>query len=1563
MKKGFLAFVLAFVMVLTSLPITAKAATPQLVYRYAGYDNTTNKHCEIPTNAAETTISANAGNGSPVTLYFVDANGTETPLYATDITTSDADIVSFEADMDVPQVIHLRYNGVGAATLNYVKDNTTYSITVNTQLPMVGFYTSQAAAAAGYVNQYTVTDSSNVLYIISTVGDIASVDLNENFDKIATVSKVSSTVYQVTVSGTPSQGYWYQAEVAVTDPNNATGETCDYYASVDLINGKSALMYSYMNTDNNGQPVPAPELESSIRLAKGYVNDIYVYFMEQGTTKNGVAAGNLGSSNTDVVTISVSERDQNAVSLSPVGFGTATISYTHTDGKVYSFDVTVGLPDIGFYSTTTVSQSTYLNEFVLTDAGSNVVYLVANNGTLSNVRLNNGLQDIASAALSSDGTYATITITGTPDDRWYDVQAEFNSNNGYTNHNGVSIRIKDERSALRYKGANWNNGVPSESDHFMNDLYLDMGYNGNVYVFFTSGGVQNAVLAGKLTSSDPNVITVAAHEDYSNMVVLTPADFGTASISYTHTDGKVYSFDVTVGLPGIGFYTSSAANQSTYITEYTLTDTGSNKIYLVNREGSIGNVSLNGDFDEIADATLSSDGKYVEITIHGTPGDRFYGMEIEVISNDGGRWNENFSVKLINHKTSLQYSFVNWDNNDMPYPAEWLNGQAYVAKGYTQDIYPYFMLAGNKTLVNAGSLSSSDENIVKIYAHPEHAGVVILEGVDFGNAQIVYEHTDGKIYTFDVEVGLPEYGYYSAPVATQGNYLTSFTVTDTGANKIYLVGLSGEIQQAQLNGGLDQIANAQISTDKKYVEITITGTPENRWYDTGVWVIDDMGNGNMHGASIELINHKSALMLRYPDFSGNGPAENTDFSLVADFYLNKGQNEPAYFYFVSQGQETKLALSDLKSSDEQIFTVAVYEGSDAIVLESVNCGTAQLQYTVGGVTYNLPVTVRLPEIGCYTSQIVDESDFVKEYTVTETANQLYILPRDGQKIMAVNLLGDLNNIAKADIAPDNSYAILTVDGNPDGQNYDYKVILQESDGRQEAFGNNITLYNGKPYIGLCWPDENTASGHGELNRFLDTAVGYGTDVWVYLAEGSTETMLGYADLKSSDESIIKITDPGYNNGMVKLETVGWGTATVSYTSNGKTYSIDIVSDIQAFGYYSEKAMTRDNWIRSFTVTDDKDTFYFMAANGITFDQLMPTQDLQDIAAINLSADKTWVEIKVTGEPQEIGDYGLEFKFSHVGGEQGEGRDILDFIKDLRTKVEVENLPVVDPNQTVTQVTVGVDQTVSAEALEDTAKDIVDAVENGKNPAELPIPAAVADSIKEALENEDELKITTTVYIDSLKKEEIQDQEVVKDIEAIEKYVSVYNGLVAQYLDLGVIMTTYVNGAMAASGEVEELASPVKFVVALPESIKEALEDAPAGYERQVYVICVHNGIVKEIPATRNADGTVTFEASEFSTYALAYKDTKTTDAGQPGGGMPGDSQPGESQPDSSDQDGGQQSGGQSSDVQQDSTVQNPETPVNVAPNTADTHNAPVLMLGMLIAFMGIVLLMGKRKTV
>ena len=95
-----------------------------------------------------------------------------------------------------------------------------------------------------------------------------------------------------------------------------------------------------------------------------------------------------------------------------------------------------------------------------------------------------------------------------------------------------------------------------------------------------------------------------------------------------------------------------------------------------------------------------------------------------------------------------------------------------------------------------------------------------------------------------------------------------------------------------------------------------------------------------------------------------------------------------------------------------------------------------------------------------------------------------------------------------------------------------------------------------------------------------------------------------------------------------------------------------------------------------------------------------------------------------------------------------------------------------------------------------------------------------------------------------------------------------------FFDITLAVKNNVTGE--ALGTLTELNNKIQFNMALPENLTKVEE----GYTRKYYIVRYHDGKSEMIPAT--VDGNViTFESDKFSTYALAYEDTKNSNIENP----------------------------------------------------------------------------------
>lgn len=209
----------------------------------------------------------------------------------------------------------------------------------------------------------------------------------------------------------------------------------------------------------------------------------------------------------------------------------------------------------------------------------------------------------------------------------------------------------------------------------------------------------------------------------------------------------------------------------------------------------------------------------------------------------------------------LRYS--DWNNG----PVENLNNelQSYYrnAPGYNNPLFFYFVEDGKEVRLSAADLTVSN-NILKLYASSENADAVMVELLDFGSTTINYEK-NGVIYSLNVDVMIPDVGFYSSSVASQGAFIRNFTVTNT-EDTFYLVATNGWKLTNVVSIEAEDYADVQILNDKACVSITITGNPESgSWFALSFNCKYANGYITSHEYGLEIINsvcmHKTTKLV------------------------------------------------------------------------------------------------------------------------------------------------------------------------------------------------------------------------------------------------------------------------------------------------------------------------------------------------------------------------------------------------------------------------------------------------------------------------------------------------------------------------------------------------------------------------------------------------------------------------------------------------------------------------------------------------------------------------------
>ena len=156
-----------------------------------------------------------------------------------------------------------------------------------------------------------------------------------------------------------------------------------------------------------------------------------------------------------------------------------------------------------------------------------------------------------------------------------------------------------------------------------------------------------------------------------------------------------------------------------------------------------------------------------------------------------------------------------------------------------------------------------------------------------------------------------------------------------------------------------------------------------------------------------------------------------------------------------------------------------------------------------------------------------------------------------------------------------------------------------------------------------------------------------------------------------------------------------------------------------------------------------------------------------------------------------------------------------------------------------------------------------------------VRGSYTSTLRQAVENSE--SISVNLNIDELEKEDIEAEDLDKINEALG------NGKIISYGDISLTIDSEESGLLdqiyllgeGGCGQSDESSEPVCIFEEDPIDVKWGgleLGEPAEGYVRNYYAIRVHDGEVKKIPASIDADGNIVFPSGRFSLYAIAYED-------------------------------------------------------------------------------------------
>lgn len=354
---------------------------------------------------------------------------------------------------------------------------------------------------------------------------------------------------------------------------------------------------------------------------------------------------------------------------------------------------------------------------------------------------------------------------------------------------------------------------------------------------------------------------------------------------------------------------------------------------------------------------------------------------------------------------------------------------------------------------------------------------------------------------------------------------------------------------------------------------------------------------------------------------------------------------PVFFYFKdSTGTYTRLSIEQLSSSDENV--VVLTEGEDCddlIMVEFCGAGDATIDYTVDEQVYSVEVQCLLPWVGIYSRPEAANSYYINEFTCTEDNNSFYVITRDNCQIIDIELESETASFAEVTVNEDQASATISItDAFPDDTRAHFTVCYLDSDGNEMTQYFSIALYDQRPALKYAYGSHDENGLYFDPNTCFYSELclrpGETLSVFFCFVQGDEVLEVAVDELTIGDAAILTAEQSAENENATDIQCIDFGKTTISYTAdNGKTYSIDVVSELQLVGFYSRPEVSEEYYINEFTITDTDDTFYLVAQDGYTLGNPSLYGSFADFATIELSDDNKYAVITVNEAPPHSGD--------------------------------------------------------------------------------------------------------------------------------------------------------------------------------------------------------------------------------------------------------------------------------------------------------------------------------------
>lgn len=323
-------------------------------------------------------------------------------------------------------------------------------------------------------------------------------------------------------------------------------------------------------------------------------------------------------------------------------------------------------------------------------------------------------------------------------------------------------------------------------------------------------------------------------------------------------------------------------------------------------------------------------------------------------------------------------------------------------------------------------------------------------------------------------------------------------------------------------------------------------------------------------------------------------------------------------------------------------------------------GTCVISYTDGdGVTYSMTINISLPAVSFYSSPVRSEDTYLNSmlpYRGEPTKS--YLLLEDGAVVTNIDTDPyeedqDLSFFQWENEAVDGKQvvAVTISEGFQSDEAYSIRVDYTDAAGVSRWNYSLFSIYestSGLGYRFLTYGNDGPYVNTSEpLHREINLQMGFLTTAVFYWSDGQEETMLDYSQLSCTGPISLKRSFK--LDYATDVNTTNIGEAAVTYTRDGKTYSVPVHVTLPGVGLYSTATASEEYYMNGSLCGTPGETVtgYLLPLSGTitgftvslfdrhTFNDVMQETQLDDSAKTILARygitlteneEKTWIRI-------------------------------------------------------------------------------------------------------------------------------------------------------------------------------------------------------------------------------------------------------------------------------------------------------------------------------------------------